>query len=305
MNAQKRIILAGGSGFLGNALAQIFQAKQYEVVVFTRSPRSRVDGVKEVAWDGKSQGDWTAQVEGANAIINLTGKNINCPHTPENLRLIAASRVDSCQAVATAIHRTKVPPVVWVQASAVGFYGDTGDKSCDETAANGSDALSKICADWEAAGNTAVLPQTRKVILRIGFVLGREGGALPMLVKITKLFLGGSAGSGRQFISWIHLADLTQMFVAAVEDSQLSGVLNAVAPRAATNAEFMRKLRQVLHRPWSPPVPVFAIKLGSRLMGSASSLVLTGQRCVPGRFLEARFQFRFPELGVTLKDLCR
>jgi uncharacterized protein (TIGR01777 family) len=304
MNAQKRIILAGGSGFLGNALAQTFQARQYEVVVLTRSPRSRKDGVKEVDWDGKSQGGWAAQADGAYAIVNLTGKNINCPHTTENLRLIAASRVDSCQAVATAIHRAKMPPAVWVQASAIGFYGDTGDRLCDETATNGSDALSKVCANWETAGNTVGLPQTRKVILRIGVVLGREGGALPVLVKITKWFLGGSAGSGRQFISWIHLADLMQMFVTAVEDPQMSGVFNAVAPRAATNAEFMSKLREVLHRPWSPPAPAFAIKLGSRLMGSESSLVLNGQRCVPGRFLAAGFSYRFPELGAALKDLC-
>lgn len=304
MNAQKRIILAGGSGFLGNALAQAFMAKQYEVVVLTRSPHSRTDGVKEVAWDAKSVGDWAAQLEGAKAIINLTGKNINCPHTPENLRLIATSRIDSCQAVAAAIKRANVPPEVWVQASATGFYGDTGDKSSDEATASGSDALSRICADWEAAGNTVALPQTRKVILRIGVVLGREGGALPLLVKITKLFLGGAAGSGRQFISWIHLADLVQMFAAAVEDTKLSGTFNAVSPRAATNAEFMCKLRQALHRPWSPPVPAFAMRLGARLVGSESSLVLMGQRCVPGRFLAAGFQFRFPELGGALKDLC-
>jgi uncharacterized protein (TIGR01777 family) len=261
--------------------------------------------VKEVAWDAKSMGDWAAQLEGATAVINLTGKNINCPHNPENLRVIASSRIDSCQAVAAAIERTTVPPEVWVQASAIGFYGDTGDRASDETAANGSDTLSKICADWEAGGNTAALPQTRKVILRIGFVLGREGGALPVLVKITKLFLGGAAGSGRQFVSWIHLTDLMQMFVAAIEDAKMSGAFNAVSPRAATNAEFMRKLRQALHRPWSPPVPALAIKLGARLMSSESSLVLTGQRCVPGRFLAAGFQFRFPELGDALRDLCQ
>ena len=301
----KRIILAGGSGFLGNALAQAFLAKQYEVMVLSRSPRPRADGVKEIAWDGKSPGDWTSLVDGATAVINLTGKNINCPHTPENLRAIIASRVDSCAAVAAAIRRANMPPEVWVQASAAGFYGDTGDHLCDETATNGGDALSKVCAEWEAASNAAGLPQTRKVILRIGVVLGREGGALPVLVKVTRLFLGGAAGRGKQFISWIHLADLLQMFVAAVEDTKLTGTFNAVSPRAATNAEFMRKLRQALHRPWSPPAPAFAIRLGARLMGSEPSLVLKGQRCIPGRFLAAGFPFRFPELGGALRDLCR
>jgi hypothetical protein len=302
---QKRIVIAGGSGFIGSALAREFSRRNYEVVILTRSPRNRTDAAREVAWDAETSGPWTELINGATALINLTGKNINCPHTEENLRAITASRVNSVNALAAAFAIVKSPPRVWVQATATGFYGDTGDKNCDELAPIGNDALSQICRDWENAFSAATLPDTRKVTLRIGFVLGRESGALPVLSKITKLFLGGAVGSGRQYISWIHLADLVQMFVAAVEDENIFGTLNAVAPNAVTNAEFMRELRHALHRPWSPPAPAFAVKLGARLMGSEPSLALVSQRCSPKRFLAAGFPFQFSELAPALADLCK
>lgn len=299
-----RIVIAGGSGFIGRALAGEFSARGFPVVVLTRSPRQRSDGVREAAWDGADAGAWAAELDGAGAVINLAGKNINCPHTPENLRDIAASRVNSVNAIAAAIGQTKTPPRVWVQSSAVGFYGDTGAVVADETAPAGNDPLAEICRQWEAAFAAAHLAITRKVILRIGFVLGRDGGALPLLSKMTRLFLGGTAGRGRQYISWIHLADLTAMFAAAVLDEKLSGTFNAVGPGAVTNAEFMRELRRAWHRPWSPPAPAFAVKLGARLLGSEGSLALVSQRCAPKRFLAAGFPFQFTDVTIALRDLC-
>lgn len=301
----KRIILAGGSGFLGNALAKALVARQYEVVVLTRSPRQRGDGVTEVAWDGAQIGDWMNFLEGAEAIVNLTGRNINCPHTPKNLREIMESRVNSVRAISLAFGQVKHPPRVWVQASATGFYGDTQDRLCSEDIVAGSNELAKICEQWEGAFHSVVAPKLRRVVLRIGFVLGRESGALPVLAKLTKWFLGGSVGNGQQFISWIHLADLTRMFVEAIECDDLSGTFNAVAPNPVTNAEFMRELRRVLHRPWSPPAPEFAVRLGARLMGSEPSLALVSQRCAPERFVAAGFEFQFTELRAALENLCR
>jgi uncharacterized protein (TIGR01777 family) len=300
----KRLVIAGGSGFIGRTLAREFSARGFEVVVLTRSPRQRTDGVVEAEWDGAHAGAWTALLDGAEAAINLTGKNVNCPHTPENLRAITTSRGNSVNAIAAAIGAAQNPPRVWVQASAVGFYGDTGDAVRDEDSPAGNDALADICRQWEAAFAAGTVPRTRKAALRIGVVLGRDGGALPVLNKMTRSFLGGAVGSGRQYISWIHLADLAAMFVAAVADEKLSGTFNAVAPHAVTNADFMRELRRALHRPWSPPVPELAVKLGARLMGSEASLALMGQRCVPKRFLAAGFQYRFADLPKALTDLC-
>lgn len=301
---QKRIVLAGGSGFIGRALAQEFSTRGFETIVLTRSPRQRRDGALEIAWDGEHLGEWIQFLDGAEAVINLAGKNINCRHTPENLHEIMASRVNSVHAVAAACNHVKVPPRVWVQASAVGFYGDTKNWLCDETSPNGHDPLAEICRDWETVCTTATTSQTRKIILRIGFVLGHDGGALPVLARLTKWFLGGAAGSGRQFISWIHITDLTRMFVAVVENETMSGTFNAVGSNPVTNAEFMRELRHALHRPWSPPAPEFAVRLGARLMGSEPSLALTSQRCTPKRFLDTGFSFQFLELAPALRDLC-
>jgi len=300
-----RIILAGGSGFIGTALAREFVRRGWGVVVLTRSPRSRSDGVREIAWNGETAGPWGVELEGATAVINLTGKNINCPHTPENLKALTTSRVRSVTALAGALAGLSQPPKVWVQASATGFYGDTGDRICDETAANGTDALSQICRDWEQAWQMADVPSVRKVGLRIGFVLGQGGGALPVLAGLTRWFLGGAVGSGRQYISWIHLTDLVRVFVTAVEDNTFAGSYNAVAPNPVTNAEFMRELRRTLHRPWSPPVPALAVKIGARLMGSEPSLALISQRSTPARLLQAKFKFQFPELPAALQDLCK
>jgi uncharacterized protein (TIGR01777 family) len=301
----KRIVIAGGSGFIGTALAREFLERGYAVVVLTRLPHDRHDGVQEVAWDGEHVGEWIKFMDGAEAVINLTGKNINCPHTKKNLRAIHASRVNSVFAITAAVLQCRVPPRTWVQASAVGYYGDTGDTPCDEHSPSGNNALAKICCDWEGASEITKLPPIRKVALRLGFVLGKDGGALPVLATLARLFLGGAAGSGRQYISWIHLADVVQMFVAAIENEKLSGPFNAVAPNPVTNEEFMRELRRALHRPWSPRVPEFAVKLGARLMRGEPTLALLSQRCLPGRFGEIEFPFQFPDLPSALQNLCR
>jgi uncharacterized protein (TIGR01777 family) len=298
---KKRIVLAGGSGFIGAALAREWLAQNCEVVVLTRSPRKRSDGVLEVQWSGSQLGEWIQYLDGAEAAINLTGKNIKCRFTPKNVRELTESRVQSVRAIALALEHVKVPPQVWVQSSAIGFYGDAGDRICDEGSPNGMDTLADICRQWEYAFNAVRAPRTRKVLLRIGFVLGGDGGALPILARMTRWFLGGRAGNGKQYISWIHLADLAKMFRESVARGE--GTFNAVAPNPATNEEFMRELRRALHRPWSPPAPAWAVKLGARWMGTEPSLALEGCRVVPKRLVEAGFQFQFPKLGEALKDV--
>ncbi len=300
----KRIVIAGGSGFIGHALERVFSDRKFEVVILTRTPRQRADDVREIQWDGRHDGPWWECLDGAEAVINLTGKNINCPHNPANLQAITASRVNSVKALAAALPQLAVPPRVWVQASATGFYGDTGDVACTELAPAGRNLLAQICTHWEDAFTAVVAPQTRKVTLRIGFVLGRNGGALPVLSALTRRYLGGAAGSGRQYISWIHLVDLVEMFVFAVHRQNLKGPLNAVAPHPVTNAEFMRELRRALHRPWCPPAPAFAVRLGSALMKSEPSLALVSTRCLPEKFLELEFRYHFAQLHAALADLC-
>jgi uncharacterized protein len=299
----KRVILAGGRGFVGQALAPALLAKGYELVVLGRGAAHRKDGIDYQQWDGKTIGGWASAIEGADAIVNLTGKNMNCRHTLENRREIIRSRVDSVRALGEAIAHCATATKIFVQASGVGYYGDTRDRVADEGAPRGADFPADVCRQWEGAFDALDLRTTRKVVLRLGAVLGRNGGALSVLGKLTRWFMGGAVGNGRQFISWIHVADVVRMFMSALEEPELSGVFNATAPAPVTNGEFMRELRRALHRPWSPSVPAPFARTGAWLMGSEGDLALSSSRCVPRRFLEHGFQFQFPTVRDALANL--
>ena len=298
-----RIILAGGSGFIGQSLAPFLVSKDYEVVVLTRGKSDHQAVIRKAHWDGKMLGEWTQFVHGALALVNLAGRSINTRHTPEHRREIIDSRVDSVRILGEAIRRCLQPPKVFVQLAGVGIYGDKGERICDETTAPGDDFVSEVCEKWEAAFDSIDAPNTRKVLLRLGVVLGPNGGFLNILSRLTRWFLGGQIGNGRQYISWIHTADLLRMILHAIDHEQLAGVFNATAPDPVTNAELMRELRRAYHRPWSPPVPEFAARLGSWLMGTEASLALVSQRCVPKRFLEKNFEFEFPNLRKALANI--
>jgi hypothetical protein len=271
--------------------------------VLTRGGRTSRSGVRYLNWDGKTAAGWTRELSGAAAVINLAGRSINCRFTKENRRQILASRVDSTRALAAAIAETATPPRVFVQASGIGYYGCSGECVVDESAPTGSDFMAEVCEQWEGALGAFALPRTRKVILRIGIVLGRGGGALAVLERLTKAYLGGAAGNGRQFVSWIHMADLMRMIVAAIERDDLSGIFNATAPNPVRNAELMRELRRVLRRPWSPPVPGPLVRAGGWLMGTEGNLALQSFRVVPKRLLDAGFTFEYPHLQEALAAL--
>lgn len=312
----QRVVLAGGSGFVGQSLAASLLADGYEVVVLTRSPHAHGLRGIGVPWDGATVGDWANCLDGALAVVNLAGKSVNCRHTPENRREIVRSRVDSVRAVAEAARRSPRPPRTLVQVSATGIYGDAGDRICDESTPWGTGFFAETCMQWEEAfwgsprteekpGEVAAasLPGVRRVLLRLGVVLGAGGGALPTLARLARAFLGGRVASGRQVISWLHQADLNRMFRWAITQEAAEGVYNATAPHPVTNAQFMRALRGALHRPWSPPAPAWAVRIGAWLMGVDSSLALTGQRCEPRRFLGQGFSFEFADLEAALKNL--
>jgi uncharacterized protein (TIGR01777 family) len=294
-----RIILAGGSGFLGRAIARRLSERGYEPVTLTRSPK----GPREVKWDGKTVGDWLAEMDGALAVVNLAGKSVNCRYTAENRREIIESRVDSVHAIDSAIARCAHPPSVFVQAGSAAIYGDAGDRICDEDAPQGSGFSADVCRQWEAAfsDGARLTPGTRRAMLRITFVLG-SGGALQTLGGLTRWFLGGTVGSGRQYYSWSHIDDLTRMVLWVIENPQAKGFYNATSPNPVRNRDFMRSLRKALHRPWSPPAPAPLVRLGSWLMGTEPELALKGRRVIPARLLAEGFAFEFPDLDAALRN---
>lgn len=304
-----RVVLAGGTGFLGAALARRFRERGNEVVVLTRrEPRRRGDGVREVTWHPGIAADtpapWWNELEGARAVINLAGSTINTVHNAANRRRILESRVESVQALGAAVRACRQPPAVWVQTSAVGFYGTDSETRHDENSPAGTGFKAEVCARWEGAFREACPPAVRPVVLRVGVVLGRKGGAYPPLARVTKWFLGGAAGNGRQGLSWVWIADLEEIFLRAVEHDAMRGAYNACAPEPVSNAEFMRELRESLRRPWSPPAPAWAIRVVAPLvMRTDASLVLKGQFAVPTRLEAEGFRFRAARLGTALRTL--
>ncbi len=299
----RRLVIAGGSGFVGRGLGAEAMRRGYEVVVLSRSGEAVVAGARAVRWDGRTRGEWVRELEGAMALVNLAGKNVNCRYTRRALAEIDASRVDSTRVLGDAVHGCVAPPRVWVQAGTLAIHGDAGDRWCDEEAPFGSGPGVKTARKWERAFAESPTPRTRRVLLRISFVLGRDGGALATLEHITRAYLGGAVGSGRQFVSWIHEADMNRIFLRAIEDEAMSGVYVASSPEPARNAAFMSELRDALRRPWAPRTPAWMVRVGCWLMRTEPLLALTGRRGDPRRLEEAGFIFRFPTLRETLADL--
>lgn len=298
-----RVVLAGGSGFLGRALAEAFAREGYEPVVLTRRVKRTRSRARQVEWDGRTVGAWARELEGAAAVVNLAGRGVDCRHTPRHRREIVESRVNSVEAIGRAIQSCAEPPRVLIQAASLAVYGDAGRRVCGEDAPAGQGFPVEVCLRWEQVFNSLELPATRKVLLRIGFVLGRGGGALPRLARLARLHLGGTVGEGHQYVSWLHARDFCRLVLWSVEHEAAAGVYNATGPCPVTNAEFMCELRCALKRPWSPRTPAWLVRLGAFLLGTEPALALEGRRCIPDRLVEEHFKFVYTNLESALADL--
>lgn len=299
-----RIVLAGGTGFLGKRLQRALTSAGYDVTVLTRRPWPVAAAGRTVGWDPQKFGLWTKELEGAYAVINLSGRHVNCRYNKTNRTEILKSRTNSVRALAEAIRRCATPPEVWVQAGSLVFHGDAGPLWCDESAPAGTGFGAEVCRKWEETFFKAQLPATvRRVLLRIGFVLGNDGGALPVLARLAKYFAGAPAGNGNQFVSWLHAHDMDRIFLHALTETSLSGIVQACTAGAVTNAEFMSELRNLYHRPWLPPLPSLLVRAAAWCLNSHGSLALTGRRGLPGRLMETGFRFDYPALGPALDEL--
>lgn len=292
------MIIAGGSGFIGSALSAHLAKLGYQVVLLSRKSA----GSGSVTWDGKTVGPWKEQLEGAEAVVNLAGARIDKHWSASYREEIARSRIDATRAIGEAVLACQDPPKVWVNASAIGYYGNRGDKELHEDSPIGQGFLPEVCAKWEGALFGFETPKTAKATVRIGIVLGKTGGALPVFAKLCKAFLGSPVGTGRQYMSWIHISDLVRLFSWIIE-KRSEGVYNGTAPIPVTNREFMKTLAATLHRPLFPPAPAFALKLLDMVGGPPAQISLEGQRVVPWRAMEEGFPFRFGTLDAALYDL--
>ena len=310
----KRIVLAGGSGFLGQALAKTLLQRDYEVVVLTRSPAKRDTRINELYWDGRTLGDWAAQIESAQAVVNLAGRTVNCRYHARNRREILDSRLDSTKALGEAIAKCGQPPRVWLNSSTATIYRHSFDRPMDEATGEigatpeAKDAFSvEVARAWEKTLDDACAPATRKIALRTAMVLGSaRNSVLRVLRRLVRLGLGGSMASGRQFVSWIHEADFCRAIQWLIERNDISGRVNLAAPNPVTNGELMETVRRVCGRPFGLPASRWMLEIGAFLLRTETELIVKSRRVVPGRLMASGFQFRFPELEDALRDLeCR
>jgi uncharacterized protein (TIGR01777 family) len=310
MTNKRRIVLAGGSGFLGHALSKKLPGRNYEVIVLTRSPRTRSDSVKEIGWDAKSPGDWAKFVDGAEAVINLTGKSVDCRYNGKNRRAIISSRVDSTRAIGEAIAKCSQPPRAWLNCSSATIYKHTFDIPMDESGETGATPEAKdefsieVIRQWERALDEAETPATRKIALRITLVLGRNGGVFPVLRRLARFGLGGKMGGGRQFVSWIHEEDFCRAVEWIIAKADLNGPVNLAAPNPLPNHETMRLIREACGAPFGLPATEWMLELGAFFLRTETELILKSRRVVPGRLPASGFEFQFPDLRGALKNLC-
>lgn len=297
-----RVLISGGSGLIGTALAKSLRGDGIGVAILSRGGgRLPSEGVERIRWDGRTIGDWWQPAQDYDAWVHLAGDNVASGRwTRRKKARIQASRVESGQAMVEAIRRCERPPRVLLQASGVGYYGSRPSGTLDESAAPGDDFLARVALDWEGSTRPVEARGVRRAILRTGVVLSREGGAFSKLTLPIRCFVGGPLGDGRQALPWIHIEDEVGAIRFLLDEPAAEGPFNLTAPETVTQLEFVRLAARQLGRPAVLPAPAFLLRA---VLGEMAEMLLGGQRAVPRRLLERGFRFRYPSLDPALVDL--
>ncbi|MGB6877061.1 MAG: TIGR01777 family oxidoreductase [Candidatus Acidiferrales bacterium] len=309
-----RIVLSGGNGQVGNILARYFHAQGHSVTVLARKPYAAPWRV--VPWDGVNLGEWTRKLENADVVINLAGRNVNCRYTAAHRREIMDSRVRSTRVLGEAIERLSAAPRVWLNSSTATIYRHVFDHPMDEATGeiggNEADAPRswgfsiQVARAWEEAFFAAATLRTRKIALRSSVILSPDrGGIFDVLLRLVRFGLGGTSGSGRQFVSWIHDADFARAIDFLIAHEELSGIVNVAAPNPLPNSEFMGDLRKAWGTHIGLPASKWMLEFGAVFLRTETELVLKSRRVVPGRLLASGFEFQFPDWGAAARDLVR
>ena len=310
-----KIVIPGGSGQVGTLLARAFHGDGHHVTVLSRRRGPAPTPWRIVWWDAETPGEWQAELEGADALINLTGRNVNCRYNPKNRKAIIDSRVNSTRVLGKAVARAKLPPRVWLQASTATIYAHRDDAPNDEATGilGGSEPNAPetwrfsidVALAWERALDEAIVPRTRKVKLRSAMTMSPDrGGVFDVLLGLVRRGLGGRAGDGRQYVSWIHGQDFVRAIYWLLEHGAVEGPVNLAAPNPLPNAEFMRTLRQAWGARFGLPAAEWMLEAGARIIRTETELVLKSRRVVPGRLLAEGFRFRFPAWPEAACELC-
>jgi uncharacterized protein (TIGR01777 family) len=305
-----KLVIAGGSGFLGRLLVDWFARAGWEVVVLTRQSGTSVGPARAVFWDAQTLGPWAAELAGASALVNLAGRSVNCRYHARNRRAILASRVESTRVLGEAIARSVAPPKVWLNSSTATIYKHTFERPMDESGmiAGTPEAKDQFSIDvaraWERAFAEAATPRTRKIALRTAMVFSNTPHTVyPVLRRLVRLGLGGPLAGGRQYVSWIHETDFCRAVEWLIEREDFSGPVNVAAPRPLTNRAVMEILRRACHMPFGLPATRWMLELGAFFLRTETELVIKSRRVVPGRLAAAGFDFHFPTFSSAIADL--
>jgi uncharacterized protein (TIGR01777 family) len=297
-----KIILAGGTGFIGQHLADHFIAKGDEIIILSRSNKPGKDRLRFVQWDGKTLGDWKNEIDGADVVINLAGRSINTRYTEKNKKEVLESRINATHIIGEAIKLCKNPPKLWMNMSSATIYENSETEPQDEFSGKiGDDFSMNVCKAWEKTFYNEVVPDTRKIVARLSIVLGDDGGALKPFQNLAKFGLGGKMGSGKQMMSWVHIDDVVGAIDFLIHHETLSGIFNITSPNAISNKEFMRTLRKAAHMPIGIPSAEWMIKIGAFIIGTESELILKSRWSVPKKLLDAGFEFKYPDINYLLE----
>lgn len=310
----KRLILAGGSGFLGQLLARHFAAQSWEVVILTRNPQTSPKGsqCRSVLWDGRTVGPWADELDGADALINLAGRSVNCRYNKRNQAAIMSSRTESTRTLAGVVAACAHPPPVWLNASTATIYRHTFGAPWDEAGEiaatpEAKDAFSiEVAEAWERVFGEAHVPAIRKMALRTAMVFGLDdahNNVFHVLRRLARWGLGGRMGHGQQFVSWIHELDFCRAVEFVIERSDVEGVVNLAAPNPIANHEMMQIFRDLSGRFIGLPAALWMLEAGAFLLRTETELIIKSRRVVPGKLMEAGFSFRFQEMRAAIEDL--
>lgn len=299
----KKLVIAAGTGFLGQVLVSHFKNQFDTLTVLTRNPIPNQENVHFVYWDAKTLTGWEKELENATVLINLAGKSVDCRYTDSNKKEILASRVDSTAVLNQAVLQCQHPPLHWLNSSTATIYRHATDREMDEERGEiGDDFSMNVAKAWEKTFFSVATPKTIKTALRTSIVLGKNGGAYLPLKNLVKLGFGGKQGDGKQFVSWIHEHDFARA-VAYIIENHISGVVNVVAPKPIRNSNFMKKLRQSLSVKTGIPIGASLLRFGATLIGTETELVLKSRNVIPKRLLNHGFEFQFGTLKTALKKL--
>ena len=298
----QKIVLAGGNGYLGKVLAKHFKPLSTEVIILARKAAPTNGNVKTIVWDGRTEGNWIEHLAGADLLVNLCGKSVNCRYTEKNMQEIFDSRLIPTALLNKVVARMENPPKVWINSASATIYRHAEDRPQDELTGEIGEGFSvEVCKAWEKTFFETDTPQTRKIALRIGIVLGKESAVFPPLHNLAKFGLGGRQGNGNQYVNWIYEQDIAGIVEWLLNKPEANGIFNCVAPNAVKNKVLMNAIRRACHMPFGFPAPAWLLAIGAVLIGTETELILKSRWVYPKRLLDMGYQFQVTNIDDAVK----